>query len=617
MRYEPRFVLLPFVWAAGVAVLWLTLGDAWIWPVRLAQLISPVRVGPHCGVLVRDTATAAGTVLLTLFTAFGMGATLLARWLSEKNLFSGLITLAVGLWGLSVVVLLTGLFSIAAVPWVYVLGFCWLLPWPRQFFSRRCVRAVPTAWETLVICFLALAATLNFIGALVPPFEYDELEYHLGALAEYRRAGRIIFLPHNFYSNLPQLTEMLYLLGSDTAAKLLHWSFGVLSAVAVYAVAERMATRRVALTAAALFYCLPFVQNLSMTARVDLATTFFAALAFGGLLLDEVRWSALAAGCALATKWTAVPVVLLPCLLFVWASHTRRPLLARYAGLAIGFVAPWLLKNELLAGNAVYPLWSHAASWSAEQAALFAWKHYPRFDGDGLWQLVERIWRYSFIETDASPLLLLAAPLVLFCRNRTKGLRRAVGLFLSAYVAWYLFTFRPWRFLFPAFPLAAILGGWALCETRWTRAVAALVMTVGLSMMSVTLLADVGEAGTNPFHYALGNLSRRDFVAKMGGGCFEPIVWMNENLPPTATVLYLGEARTYHARHRVIWSTAYDRFPPHVLDTVTHVYVNFSELKRLHEGYGYPRGLDREVVLARCGREIHRTERGTVLEWMP
>src|SRR5207244_343934 len=96
-------------------------------------------------------------------------------------------------------------------------------------------------WSRLMLALIVVAAAINLLGAVVPPFEYDELEYHLGAPSEYLKAGRIIFLPHNFYSNMPQLTEMLYLLAmtvrSDVAAKVLHWTFGVLSAAAVYAVA--------------------------------------------------------------------------------------------------------------------------------------------------------------------------------------------------------------------------------------------------------------------------------------------------------------------------------------------------------------------------------------------
>jgi hypothetical protein len=77
-------------------------------------------------------------------------------------------------------------------------------------------------------------------------------------------------------------------------------------------------------------------------------------------------------------------------------------------------------------------------------------------------------------------------------------------------------------------------------------------------------------------------------------------------------VLYVGEARAYYARHEVVWATAFDRFASDATNGVTHVYVNFSELKRLHDGYGYPRGLD---VREHIGREIHRMERGAVFEW--
>ncbi len=616
MRCEPRFAFLQLAWAASVALVWLVRCDAWLWPVQFVQLAatSPFHVGPHFGAFVRDTITAAATVALILLAAFGVGATILARWLTEKSLFAGLVALAVGFWIVSVVVLLVGAFSVAAAPCVLALALCWLLPWPRQFLRKV---SVPTTdgWMKLLFVFLAVAALLNLLGALAPAFEYDELEYHLGALADYRRAGRIVFLPHNFYSNLPQLAEMLYLPGSDTAAKLLHWSFGVLTALAVYAVAARLWSRRVAITAAALFYCLPFVQDLSMTARVDLATAFFGTLAFGGLLLGETRLAALAAGCAVATKWTAVPVVLLPCLVFVFA--TRKSL--RCWLLAAVLVLPWLLKNWLLSGNPVYPIWSHTPQWGAEQAALFAQKHYASFDAAGLWQFVERLWRYSFTEPGATPLLLLAVPLILFARADQPA-RRAAWLFVGVYVAWYAMTFRPWRFLFPAFPLAAMVGAFALCETRWTRGVAVAVMGVGLTIMGMNVLADVERPERVPpqinfVSHVLGNSSRREFVARLGRQSFEPILWMNEHLPPTAKVLYLGEGRAYYAQHAVVWATAFDRFVPDATNGVTHVYVNFSELNRLRQNYGYPRGLDVAAVQAHLGREIHRAECGAVFEW--
>jgi len=630
MRYEPRFVFLPLVWTVSVVLIWLVQYDAWAWPVQFVRLaaVSTFRFGPHVGWFVSHAAAAAGCVGLLLLTAFGVGASAVGWWVAERSLFTGLMALAAGLWMISVAVLLVGVFSVAATPWVLVLGVAWVLPWPRQFI--RAPRLPPMdGWMKLMVGFLVLAALLNLLGALTPPFEYDELEYHLGSLADYRRAGRIVFLPHNFYSNLPQLTEMLYLVGSDTAAKLLHWSFGVLTALALYAVANRLWAPRVAMTAAALFYCLPFVQDLSMTARVDLATTFFAMLAFGALLLGNsggngtrfsvVLLAALAAGAAVATKWTAVPVVWLPCAVAVAVAQRSFRSVTVFCLVSAVLVIPWLLKNWLLAGNPVYPLWSHSPHWSAEQAALFAQKHYARFDGVGWWQFFERLGRYALAEPGATPLLLLAAPLALFVRP-DRATRHAAWLLAGGYVAWYLLTFRPWRFLFPAFPLAAMVGAVGLCATRGTRGGAVAVMGIGLTMMGLNTLVDVGYPDRVPprtsfVSHAMGNSSREEFVSRMGAGSFEPVLWMNEHLPPNAKVLYLGEGRAYYARHAVVWATAFDRFPPGATNGVTHVYVNFPELKRLRENYGYPRGLDLTDIEAHLGREIHRTERGAVFEW--
>ena len=119
--------------------------------------------------------------------------------------------------------------------------------------------------------------------------------------------------------------------------------------------AQRLWSRGVGLTAAALFYCTPFVQDLSQTARIDLATAFFATLAFGALVLwmeddqrKELLWlSALGAGEALATKWPAAVVVLLPATVAVAVCRKYR-LLAGYGLVVFAMVAPWLVKNWLL-----------------------------------------------------------------------------------------------------------------------------------------------------------------------------------------------------------------------------------------------------------------------------
>ena len=125
-------------------------------------------------------------------------------------------------------------------------------------------------------------------------------------------------------------------------------------------------------------------------------------------------------------------------------------------------------------------------------------------------------------------------------------------------------------------------------------------------------------------------------MARLGRGTFEPIVWMNHNLPESAKVLYIGEARAYYARHPVVWSTAYDQHP---LDTfarppvtaeelwmrlraadITHIYANFSEWRRLRQNYNYLLDIDNgalRTMLQERAREIHDAPVGQVWELNP
>jgi 4-amino-4-deoxy-L-arabinose transferase-like glycosyltransferase len=426
--------------------------------------------------------------------------------------------------------------------------------------------------------------------------------------------------------------------------------------VAVYGVARRLWSRSAGLTAAALFYCTPFVQDLSQTARIDLATAFFTTLAFGALVVwdgEEDRaliWlSAFCAGAAVATKWTAIPVVLLPAVIFVGFRSKSVLRTSVFCLLSSVLVLPWLLKNWLLAGNPVYPLLGASfpsPNWGAEQAAVFAARHYPTFGWQTVWQFFAPLWNFSFVEAEAVPLLFMTVPLVLLVpRVEAKSARRAAGLFVGAYAGWFCFTFRPWRFLFPAFGMAAVAGAHAMEKMgresivkKALRISVGVVLVVSLTTLAMNDLVDVEDPGrvVPQISFAtclLGQFARDEFVARMGRGVLEPIVWMNQNLPKDAKVLYIGEARAYYAKHPVIWSTAFDQHPLTAISNkattaeellaalrtqgVTHVYVNFSELQRLQSGYDYMADANWNLIrgfLQRQAREIHKSGRSIVYE---
>jgi len=470
--------------------------------------------------------------------------------------------------------------------------------------------------------------------------------------------GHIAFLPHNFYSNLPQLTEMLYLLAttatSEIAAKMLHWLFGILGAMAAFGVARRFWSQSVSLTAAALFYCTPFVQDLGQTARIDLATTFFSTLAFGAMIIgvEEVEgqliWlSAMCAGAAVATKWTAIPVVVLPLVVMLCFQKDFRRLPA-YCGIIGLLVVPWLLKNWILSGNPVYPLfyqWFPNPNWTAPQAAVFSDFHGPKFGSGAFGQFFSLIWNYSFLEVGAVPLLLMTAPLILLVRSSEPTAKRLAWLVAAAYVSWFCFTFRPWRFLFPTFGIAAVVGAFAMEKLAGQKVVRmalrgsiGLVLFTALATLAMNDLVDT----ENPEHvppqmdfvqYALGQFTRDEFVARLGKGVLEPVVWMNQNLSHDARVIFVGEARLYYTKQPALWSTAFDRHPltamsrqantPEELQAalrakgITHVYVNFAELGRLQRNYGYMLAANWDLIretLQNNATEVHRTGRAVVYQ---
>ncbi len=661
---RPEFArLVAILWVIGLALVYLVRYGAWLLPWQAANLfgatLPALHIGPHFWEFWIARAYDFACVIGIVVAALGLGATMMDRFVAKRDIFGALLVLAVGFWLLAVLTLIAGAASITKVPFVSLTLLCWLLPTPRKFVRDfRFSTDRTDGWAKLMVACIVLAAALNLAGALVPPFEYDELEYHLGSLADYQRAGHIVFLPHNFYSNLPQLTEMLYLLAttltSDIAAKLLHWLFGLLGALAVFGVARRFWSRSVGLTAAALFYCTPFVQDLGQTARIDLATAFFATLAFGALVIgseEEDRhliWlSALCAGAAVATKWPAIPVVLFP-LAGLLAFRQKFRLLPAFGLLVIVMIVPWLVKNWLLAGNPVYPLfhqWIPSPHWSETQAAMFSAKHSPTFGWGTIGQFFLLLWNYSFVETGAVPLLLMTAPLILLIPRLEPAAKRTGWLVAGACAGWFCFTFRPWRFLFPSFGMAAVAGAFAMeklgREVRLRLALRIAVGVVLLASLATLALNDLIDA-ENParmppqmdfLQYALGQFTRDEFIARMGKGALEPIVWMNDNLPGSAKVLYVGESRVYYAKRPALWSTAFDqppltamsneaKTPEELMATlrakgVTHVYVNFSELSRLQHSYDYMLDANWNLIqdtLRHHATEIHRMGRGVVYE---
>mgnify|MGYP001373320207 CR=1 FL=1 len=385
--------------------------------------------------------------------------------------------------------------------------------------GRETVRAGRETWEALRAPTVALSGPSALRGVMVlffimnatrafePPWEYDALEYHFGAPALWLKAGRVTFLDRNVYSNMPQNTEMLYLLsmsltGStvDGAAlgQLFNAVMGALCALAVRGAVRDMAGRTAGGVAGAVWYAWPGATLYAGTGHVEIAQQLYGVLALWagiGALSEKpgpLRMAALAGlmtGLAMGVKYPSGLFVAIPaaalCFMAGFRAGKLRMGLAATAlagAVAVASFSPWLVRNTVNTGNPVYPVLYRVfggANWSAWQEARWQSRHSPGAGSVGEFVSAIRGFFTASEDRTQSELLFVFLPfLVLLRRRNVTAALGVAGYALFCFVAWYLFTHRADRFLAPVVPaLAALAGmGFAAIASRPGRMAAGVVL---------------------------------------------------------------------------------------------------------------------------------------------
>ncbi len=246
-----------------------------------------------------------------------------------------------------------------------------------------------TVFERMVTIAAIVATvwlgTVTMFGAWVPPSEFDVVEYHLQAPKEFTETGRIEFVPHNVYANMPLGAEM-HALAMMTLTGRQPWLGGLigksitaaislLGAVCLGAwVAQRLGSFS-GWTAAGLWLGTPGITHVATQGLIDgvLATYVFttALITWQAIVADksQLRMWALAfllAGASAALKYPGLIFGTLPCLAagsvvtWQWVRARQAPRAGRLIACALFGLAltclPWYAKNWWLAGNPVYPL---------------------------------------------------------------------------------------------------------------------------------------------------------------------------------------------------------------------------------------------------------------------
>jgi len=330
----------------------------------------------------------------------------------------------------------------------------------------------------------------------------------------------------------------------------------------------------------------------------------------------DFSWSGLLAGSAMACKYPGVLSVVIPMFDVVVAStirQTRSEQATRFhwkapAAFILGTriaIGPWLIKNIVETGNPVYPL-LHSVfgghDWNAARNAQWKAAHSPA--NHDVTELSFWISDVSARNDWVSPLLYGLAPLAFLMTRRRRLAGWLWGYLAFLFATWWLLTHRLDRFSVPILPVAALLAGAGATWTSdrlWKK-------TVGV-VLAAALLFNLGFVSTSLCGYN-AYLTDLSAVRRTAEKTAPAIAFLNESLPKNAKVLCVGEAQVFDARFPLVYNTVFDdsylerwcraetevggglRSRDAILDRfadegITHVLVNWQEIKRYRNSYGY------------------------------
>ena len=467
---------------------------------------------------------------------------------------------------------------------------------------------------------------------------YDVLTYHLQLPKEYLQAGRIEFLPHNVYGSFPANVEMLYLLGMNllgnvydagTVANMIHVYLAVLAVFAAWVAGREWSVSAgvvcgvVVATAGWLpFLCgLAYVENGMLFFGMASAAALVRLFRTRGFELDRaprtVPWLALggvASGFACGCKYTAGPMIALPLglmVLFAGTDSFRRRLLqmALFFVAALAATSPWLIKNQVRTGNPVFPLANTIfeatpPGWTMEETARFDAGHSLRPEQQSTIGKMRLLWNHVLNDKYQrfGPAIFALSALALVRRRWSRVELALVGVAAIQLAVWLLATHLFARFMVVLLiPLALLAGGCMRDSAGSIRRWTVLTLLVAGAVWNLSFTTSLHRNESVP---GIPASAMYDGLVPD----FEYFEVVNHDLPESARILLVGDAKAFYFRRSVEYCVTFNRNPffarlieadtaSEVMEWLrkrgtTHVLVNWSELRRLAGSYGLSPGID-------------------------
>lgn len=519
----------------------------------------------------------------------------------------------------------------------------------------------------MALGLIVLSAVLSLLLAYVPVTYYDSLVYHFALPQTYQQAHHWVALPELIYSAFPQNLEMLWLLGmllaNDTLANLLGWMISASLVAAVFCLTRRLADRRAAWWASALFFTMPALLLLSSGGYVDVGLAFFSFLSLYAVILwrqapqtQTIFLAGLFGGLAMGIKYTGAFGVFAGLVVLFTAefrSALRRNISHAliYLGAAYLVFLPWLIKNLFVMGNPVFPFfhqWSllQLNPWVGEAAAGYFFHGLTEYESRSALQLLHVFWdiavngmefgRGMDVLGDLGWAPLVALLPAVWLTTPLRSIAKWLLLYAAAFYIPWAMTRPVLRFLIPLAPVLASLAGEA-----WTHGIT-MIRSPLFSSVARGLIVGLIVSGFSLFFYTTGllgsfrvifGLDSRDSYLASKLNYFAAAQFIN-TLPDTSLTYVIGDQRGYYYDRSVIVTPVFNRNPltdwanraatPDALvrvlkaQEITHLLINHLEMARLEPYRIFPftnqgrRNWD--GLRQRMGKTVYRDSACEVIE---
>jgi hypothetical protein len=489
------------------------------------------------------------------------------------------LSFGLGAVGLGLITLILGRLG-ALAPWPTRIGLGLLLV---GGWLRKRGNSIPKPYP---LCPFPLSPILfiagpflviMMLGAMLPTYDYDAIEYHLEGPKEYFQNGQITFLPHNVYTSMPFGIEMLHLLGMEVVGdwwwgalvgQLLVAFFAPMAGALIALSARRWGSPRAGWIAAVVYLSTPWIYRVGVFPYVEGPLCYFhAALIYASGRAWEVepkhrgRFWALAgllAGGAMTCKYTALVSAVIPFGLLAvaatWKQRSPTIVLTFSAGVAMT-IGPWLVKNVIDTGNPVYPLAYRVFGgrhWDPVLNAKWEAAHGPRTDRSAR-ALIDSLLDVTGRSDWQSPLFVALAPLAIVRRGPRRFALLLMGYAAYIFLTWWLLTHRLDRFWLPLLPVAAILAGLGADWTGHRGWLALLAFILGFGIVANFVFCTTALAGFNQW---TGDLL--DLRTRVPRDLNPALAQLDADLPPGTKVLLIGQAAVFHFRHPVVYNTVFN-----------------------------------------------------------